>query len=154
MDPVTAFSLAVNILTVLDVAIKSGKAVKELYDSTNGFTKETQALEDATRDLNKTVKVLDDAKVRLDAAAKTADEQVSLIGGKCGIVSNQIQALLNVCKVTKQKSTSAAIKGFLKGRKHQGELARLEKELKERAGQLETAIAVATRYVMPHFRSY
>ncbi|KAK1772120.1 hypothetical protein QBC33DRAFT_520331 [Phialemonium atrogriseum] len=145
MDPVTAFSLAVNILTVLDVAIKSGKTVKELYDSTNGFTKETQALEDATRDLNKTVEVLDDAKVRLDAAAKTADEQVSLIGGKCGIVSNQIQAFLNVCKVTKQKSTSAAIKGFLKGRKHQGELARLEKELKERAGQLETAIAVATR---------
>jgi hypothetical protein len=48
MDTVSAFSLAVNIIDMVDMAVKTGKELHELYSSTSGFTKENEALTQAT----------------------------------------------------------------------------------------------------------
>lgn len=58
MDPISAFSTAVKILTVADLVIKVDRTIHELYESSSGFTKQTQTLRDGTAELEQALAAL------------------------------------------------------------------------------------------------
>src|SRR4051794_12201423 len=99
MDPITAFSLAVNVITTVDVAVKTGKTLRELYESTSGFTRETEELIQATGQLEKALAGLDSAQSQLTAAQSPGvDDTTATAARQCSEAMRAIKAILEQCR--------------------------------------------------------
>ncbi|KAK4675962.1 hypothetical protein QC764_507830 [Podospora pseudoanserina] len=135
MDPISAFSLAVNVLSTVDIAVKTGKTLWDLYKSTSGFTKQTDKLLLAMSQFDAALGQL--ANPRLDASARLASE-------RCSATIKEIRAMLDLCKARKPSSVASALQAKAQYTKHKSELQDLQKELESATGQLRTALAITT----------
>ncbi|KAK1758915.1 hypothetical protein QBC47DRAFT_314808 [Echria macrotheca] len=147
MDPISAFSLAVNVITVVEVAVKTGKTLHELYKSTSGFTKETQELIQATGQFEKALASLDSAQNQLAAAQDPGIADATATASKqCGEAMQAIKAILKQCRCGKPSSTRDALKTWLKTNvKHRAKLEELQANLESATRQLKISLAIATR---------
>lgn len=133
MDPISAFSLAVNVLSTVDIAVKTGKTLWDLYKSTSGFTKQTDKLLLAMSQFDAALGQL--ANPRLDASASE----------RCSATIKEIRAMLDLCKARKPSSVASALQAKAQYTKHKSELQDLQKELESATGQLRTALAITTK---------
>jgi hypothetical protein len=147
MDPISAFSLAVNVVTMVDIAVKTGKTLRELYKSTSGFTKQTQELIQATSQFEKTLAALDAAQNQLATAQSPAiDDATAMAAKRCGQTIQAIKAILDQCRVGKPSSARGAVKGWFQSSiKHRPKLEELQATLELATSQLRTSLAIATR---------
>jgi hypothetical protein len=146
MDPITSFSVFCNILTVVDVGVRTGRKLKELYDSPGGFTRESALLQRETENLRKTAAEL--AKCQSQLSPNPHQPLLIKVANECVNVSSKIQALLEECKVDpKSTRTAAVIKSWMRSERKKGELYRLQEELQSSAEGLKTAMAAASRCV-------
>jgi len=144
MDPISAFSLAVNILTTVDMAIKTGATLRELYESTSGFTKETDGLVETTKQYSKSLSALEDAQLQLTSIN---DPAMTAAAQNCRRAIDAIQAILAKCKVPKKSSFRATTRTFFRLKvRYKGQLDEQQEALESATEQLRTALAVATRY--------
>ncbi|KAK0612560.1 hypothetical protein B0T17DRAFT_511741 [Bombardia bombarda] len=143
MDPLSAYSLFCNIVTTVDAAVKIGKSLKELYDSSNGFERESERLRAATDHLDTIVKTLASSQVPLSSAP-----HLNRVVTECVDVTAKIQAILDKCRVPVQSKPRlravAVVKAWAKSQSSMGELQTLQADLQASSDRLRDAMAVAT----------
>lgn len=146
MDPISAFSFAVNVITLLDITVKTGKTLHDLYNSTSGFNKETEELSQATSRLKSALDSLDAAQGQLVTAPSTAIDNSTAMAAKwCGETVQTIQRILEECRVKHKSSARGAVKSLFRSSKHRPKLVELQETLEQATNQLRTSLAIATR---------
>jgi uncharacterized protein YoxC len=144
MDPVTVYSLFCNIITMVDAAVKIAKNLKELYDSSSGFSKEAQRLQDETERLTTIANDLSSSQVQLPSIPQ--HPLLNKVAEECVEVSKRIQLILDKSKVNSQGPKAVAVvKAWARSRNAKSELQGLQLELQSSSDQLRTAMALATR---------
>jgi hypothetical protein len=145
MDPLSALSVACNILAIADAAVGTGKTIWELYNSTTGFTKETTRLIQATDQLQDALKALGPARTSL-AASHPHDSNTDAAIKQCDKIILSIKAIVDECKVKEKGSTRSTTKAWFQSKvKHRSKLEDLQADLQIANDQLGMALAVATR---------
>jgi NADH dehydrogenase/NADH:ubiquinone oxidoreductase subunit G len=143
MDPVTAFGLACNVLTVLDLAVAAGKELKDLYDSSSGYTKATQPLLEATKHLTDTVQVLKDAEEQFGSAGSR--DQLRGVAKECALAAESLNAIVEKCKVRKRQSVLSAAVALGRSAKSKSEIVRLQQAFEAAVDRLRMSMEAATR---------
>ncbi|KAK4182585.1 hypothetical protein QBC35DRAFT_395679 [Podospora australis] len=157
MDPISGFSLAVNVLTVVDMAVNAGKTVHELYKSTSGFTKKTESLLTSSAQLNAALAALDDLTNKQPSPAPKSgvDNVVTLAVQDCRQKLQELEAIIGKCKVGKQRSFIGASKALFKSNvKYESRLVELQAELELTERHLTIALAIGTRTEITRAREY
>jgi Tfp pilus tip-associated adhesin PilY1 len=145
MEPMTALSVACNVLTIVDAAVNSSKTLWELYNSASGFTKETHRLVETTKQLQESLQSLNSARGQL-VASQSPNSHIFAAAKQCDEISQAITAILAKCKVKEKSSISSAAKAWLKSKvKHRAELEDNYSKLQSASDGLRTALAIATR---------
>lgn len=153
MDPISAFSLFCNVVQTVEVAVKTGQTLVELYNSSTGFPKDSETLLIATGSLKDSIGILKDAQIQLHppslgtSSTTPAGIQVASVAAECAASVDKIEALLDKCKVKKKASILAAGSAMFRAKRYKSELTELQKGMEASRESLKMAIAVATRYV-------
>ncbi|KAF2742491.1 hypothetical protein M011DRAFT_481660 [Sporormia fimetaria CBS 119925] len=145
MEPLSALSVACNIITLIDASVKSFKAIYDLYNSATGFSKESEALIQQTDLLKDTIAQLRQAGTQLTAISP-AGAGVQEATKYCDQVVQDLSALLAECRVEKAKSKRAILKAWTRTNiKHKSNLEDLQSRLRASTDQLKLSLAMATR---------
>lgn len=102
MDPLTAFGLACNILNVVDAAVKCGKTIAELYDSSSGYTHEMEDLQKALSDLEAIEHDLKSSQSQIPATE--SGERMQHAAADCARIAHRINEILVSCGAQRPSS--------------------------------------------------
>ncbi len=90
MDPVSALALSCNILDLLELGIKAGRVVKEIYKEPDGLRERHQALLDQANTLSTVAAGLQQAQSTI--ALSPVDARMRDVSTKCSAVCRKIEA--------------------------------------------------------------
>ncbi|KAI1390577.1 uncharacterized protein F4822DRAFT_393615 [Hypoxylon trugodes] len=143
MDPFTAFGIACNVITVVDAAIKCGKTIMELYDSTSGYTRETEALLNALGDWEAINNEMEAAESQL----RQTDTHKSLqeATANCAKISRQMKDIVISCVPNTRKSFRSAMKGMINTKANKQKVTQLREQLEQSGSRVTYLVAAATR---------
>ncbi|KAK3686126.1 hypothetical protein B0T22DRAFT_518624 [Podospora appendiculata] len=111
MDPISALSLFANIAQTVEVAIKTGRTLVDLYKSSSGFTKESQPLLAATSALKESIAMLQNANGQLVAPSISGASQEE--GVSLAAASAMVQSSRHMSKISQlQKEMEASSEGL------------------------------------------
>lgn len=144
MDPLTALGVTCNVVDLVGTAINCGLAVKQVYDSVDGFKKEHEILRNAAENMSSVVRRLQDEKAEI--ALCTKDEKVEEITARCVTLCQELQTALEECR-SKKRSILSASKATIKAALRSGKIDLLQKELDMCRKALHSMIALTTRCV-------
>ncbi|KAK0706301.1 hypothetical protein B0T26DRAFT_680004 [Lasiosphaeria miniovina] len=111
MDPISTFSLAVNVLTLVDMAVRTGKTLSELYKSTSGFTRVSQELIQATDQFEKALAGLNSVNPQ-PATAQISGTDEATAAKQCRDTIQALKTLIDQSRAAKQSSVRTAMKSF------------------------------------------
>ncbi|KAF7552785.1 hypothetical protein G7Z17_g4085 [Cylindrodendrum hubeiense] len=151
MDPLTAFGLACNLLTVVDAAVKCGKTIAELYDSTNGYTRETESLRKAFGDLQVIERDLKASQLQIPATESR--QRMQDAAAECSGIAHRINEILVSCAAQRPGSLRSAMKGFIKSVVKKSEVLHLRDQLDKCSATLALLIAATTQSDVAEIRS-
>jgi len=143
MDPLTAFSFTCNVITAVDAAVKCGRTIAELYDSTSGYTRETGSLLKVLRDWDVVERDLNEAIIQIPRSE--SHRKVQEAAANCAQAARQMHTILTACQAGRKGSLKAAVKGFFKTLVTKSEVARLRSQLDQSANRLSLHVASVTR---------
>jgi len=145
MDPISIFSLFCNVLTVVDAAIKTTKTMKDLYDSSTGYSKTNQGIQDEAGHLEEIAKELSLSQSQL-ASYRPHHPLLGKVTEECTRISEKVQLVLGECKVSSKGPRAVAVlKSWAKTQARKSEINDLFKDLQACSDRLNTAMALATR---------
>jgi len=122
MDPITALSVAGNVIQFLDLGVKAVSKAGEIYDSSNGALVEHIEIGDLTEDIAKVA-----VKLAAAAGATTGNDSLDNICEQCTIVAKELSDALKEMKADDKKSRIKSARKALKamwGRKHVEDMKR------------------------------
>ncbi len=147
MDPISAISLFGNVITIVDAGVKSVKSLKELYDSSTGFSRTDQRLRAEVSHLEAIVQSLSASQIEL--ASCPQQPLLRKVAEECTEACTQIRVVLDKCKVNSQGPKAVAVlKAWAKSQSQKSEIRELQVELELCRERLRTAVAAATRFVL------
>ena len=126
MEPISALAFACNILELVGIAIGTGKAIKEIYDSPSGTREKEQDLQGQAETLDTILKGLQDA--RTEVSSGPVDCRMKEISTKSVFISMAIQKVVEKCK-RKDKSIISATKSAFQLWLHKSDIEDLQTEL-------------------------
>lgn len=145
MDLISIFSLCCNVLTVIDAAVKTTKTLKDLYDSTNGYSKINQSIQDEATHLEDIAKELSLSQNQLSSSLPH-HPLLAKVTEECNRIAEKIQLVLDKCKVSSKGPRAVAVlKSWSKTQARKSEINDLFKDLQTCSDRLNMAMALATR---------
>ncbi|KAH6981754.1 hypothetical protein BKA56DRAFT_672555 [Ilyonectria sp. MPI-CAGE-AT-0026] len=142
MDPLTTFGLVCNLLTVVDAAVKCGKTIVELYESTSGYTRETEGLRKASRDLKAIERDLKASQSQVPPTG--SGERMQDAAADCARIACRINEILVSCAPQRPRFWRFAINAYLKFAVRKSEILRLRDELETSSTKLALLVATTT----------
>ncbi|KAM7211953.1 hypothetical protein V8F06_012662 [Rhypophila decipiens] len=144
MDPISAFGLFCNVLTVVDAAANATRGLRVLYNSTSGLSKFNERIQDQTNRLGEIAKELSSTKDQLELASPQRP-LVGKVAQECRLAAEQVNVILNKCRVDAQSpKTLAVLKAWVVSSRKKSEIEHLQAQFEARADELRTAMAAAT----------
>ncbi|KAI2617243.1 hypothetical protein GGS26DRAFT_412813 [Hypomontagnella submonticulosa] len=143
MDPFTAFGVACNVITVVDAAVKCGRTIAELYNSTSGYTKETEGLLKAAGDWEAIDRDMRTAQAQIPETESYHKMHEAVTD--CVKASQRINEILASCRAGNGSSLRSAMKGFLKSAVKKSEIYQLRDQLEQSASRMTSLVAATTR---------
>ena len=145
MDPITAFSLATNVITIIQTGIKAASEVRDVYRSETGARERDKVLEEATNTLDtkcdQLLKCLQ-AESR-EQRLSPAELELRDIAIKCTQSAKKLNSLLVRLKA-KPRKRDALLK-TIKARFKQDEIDELQKEVDSYRNALNTLMLTDLR---------
>lgn len=142
MDPLTTFGLVCNLLTVVDAAVKCGKTIAELYESTSGYTRDTEGLRKAFRDLEAIERDLTASQSQVPPTGSRKRMQDA--AADCARIAHRIKEILVSCAAQRTRSLTSAMKAYLKFAVRKSEILRLRDELETSSTKLALLVTTTT----------
>lgn len=157
LDPLTALSVAGNIVQFIDFSTKLIAKGHELYNSANGASVGNAELEVIAKDLQDLNGRLQSPRPSENVKAGLSDSDVALqtLSKKCSGVAAELILTLNELKVhstanRRWKSIRQALKGLIR----KEELDEMLKRLQLFRDELNLHILLSMRYKLPSLRSF
>jgi hypothetical protein len=145
MEPLSALSLAVNIIQVIDFSAKVINTAVGIHHSTSGTTDKDQNLENVVREIQS----LSNRLVPPSAAPESEDEKALYrLAGECRSLSDQILELLRKIQPEDPKSKRQASISALRNIWSAKEKSELEGRLESCRNQLHLQLSFITRYFL------
>src|SRR5271154_4492512 len=98
MDPISALSLACNVLELIQLAIKTGAIMKQIYESPEGLRKKHESLLEQSKTLETVVGGLEDVQSQISQTQSPLDTRMQEIAADCALVNAAIKKVLDKCK--------------------------------------------------------
>jgi len=139
MDPISAFSLACNVIQVVEFSIESAKVCKELYDS--GSIDENNRIEKYTADITAANKDLQAALRSGKTAGKPS--RIERVAQDASVAANELKIALNRLKLSKSQGIrrfGGAFKTTLKTLITSGTIKKLQQKLELQDTALRSSI--------------
>jgi hypothetical protein len=150
LDPMTALSLAGNIVQFVDFSCTVISRSKELSNSVHGTTQYTLNYEIVTRDLLKVSENLQDgvATASVDSSKNEADQALEDICNGCIFLSEKMLRRLEYLKVQNDAGRRTIFGRALKSVWSQRELEEMARQLATYRQQLELHVLLSFRWVI------
>lgn len=143
MDPISALSLACNIVDLVGDAIKCGETVLNIYSSVSG-------LQEAQATVEREAGRIKDVAIGLTVyqSQLTANAEIKKTADRIVTQCDALRVVLDHCRSKKKKSLLSAVNATARSMIKSGHIQRLQKELDFSRKELNTWIAVGTRYAI------
>jgi hypothetical protein len=132
MDPLTAFGLACNIITIVDFASKLVKAAFQINDSTSGLPEDHENMLNSTAELDKVLSSIQKtcSAAQSSQSSTVLDGELLELAGECGGLCDRLLKKLKGLQLNGNRAFSAqafwhALKSLWKMR----ELEKLKEEI-------------------------
>jgi len=144
MDPLTLCSLFCNTITIVQAAVQTTAALKELYDSATGFSTAHKRIRTEV-DLLETISTdLTGAQAKLESCPQ--QDQLAKVGDECGTIAKQIRIVLDKCKIDSVGPRPLAVaKAWIKSKTRASEIEELKLGIESCQRRLGLAITAALR---------
>jgi hypothetical protein len=109
LDPLTALSVAANVVQFIDFGLKATSKAREIHKSPNGALKENTRIETLTKDIAGAT-----AKLEASAAATSGNESLDDLCQQCATAANDLLAALNSLSVEGDKTRLKSARKGLK----------------------------------------
>lgn len=156
LDPMTALSLAGNIIQFVDFSTKLVAKGHELYNSADGASVGNAELEAIAKDLQELHERLRSSQADPSSTIQVPDSEIALrkLSDQCSGVAEELVDTLEKLKVQgtanrRWKSFRQALKGLMK----KEEVDAMAKRLQDFGEELNLHILVSMRYAGPNFTS-
>ena len=139
MDPISALSLACNVIQLVEFSVESVKVCKELYD--NGSLDENEKIEKYTADITAANKDLQAALRNCKPGSKPS--KILQVAQDASATANELKVALNKLKLSKSQGVRRlgnAFKSTLKTLITNGTIQRLQKRLELQDAALRSTI--------------
>ncbi|KAI1178504.1 hypothetical protein F4777DRAFT_98175 [Nemania sp. FL0916] len=127
MDPVSALSFAVNIIDLVDKAIKGVTAVVEVYNSVDGLSAKSIVIDREAQSLRDIVKDLEDHQSH--APRNIADRRIRELSTTITSRCSDLQLVLDECKPSQKRHTTSAVRAVYKTWYKSGKIEKLQNEI-------------------------
>jgi capsule polysaccharide export protein KpsE/RkpR len=143
MDPLTAISLAGNILTFIDISYNVISGVNKVLSTANGMTPENERLSVLVEDLHAVTQVL-----VTDIPAQSENEkQLCALAANCHSLSEELYQTLRRLKVGDKKSKWEGLVVKWHSMRKEKEIDSIERRLHGYQSQILIRLQVMFRYV-------
>ena len=139
MDPISALSLACNVIQLVEFSVESVKVCKELYD--NGSLDENEKIEKYTADITAANKDLQATLRNCKPGSKPS--KILQVAQDASATANELKVALNMLKLSKSQGIRRlgnAFKSTLKTLITNGTIQRLQKRLELQDAALRSTI--------------
>ena len=139
MDPISALSLACNVIQLVEFSVESVKVCKELYD--NGSLDENEKIEKYTADITAANKDLQATLRNCKPGSKPS--KILQVAQDASATANELKVALNKLKLSKSQGIRRlgnAFKSTLKTLITNGTIQRLQKRLELQDAALRSTI--------------
>jgi chromosome segregation ATPase len=143
MDPISALGLTCNALELIQIAIKTGTAMKQIYDSPEGLRKKHENLLEESKTLETVVDGLENVRSQMSQTQSPLDTRMQQVAADCASASVAIKKVLDRCKA-KEKSLVSAAKSTFQLFLHRSDIEDLQAELDQRFQTLTSLTATKT----------
>lgn len=142
MDPVSALSLACNILDLIERGYECAAVIKEIHDSEAGLVKKHEILISEIDVLSDIAAALDGA--RHEIAKCPTDVRMREIATKCFSICAAIQEIVNKCRPDKAGSFRSAAQASIRIFLRKSDIETLQAELKNTQDMMNTLVMTKT----------
>lgn len=132
MDPISALSIACNVLQLVEQAIEAAEACKELYDK--GSLDQNDRIEQHAEEIKDANKALGEVLGKKNMVTSPRAKKLENIAKDASATASELQKILNQLKLSKKqgkKNVGGAFKTTLRMLWKRGDIERLRKKLKE-----------------------
>ncbi|KAJ5626257.1 hypothetical protein N7510_002566 [Penicillium lagena] len=143
MDPLTAISLAGNILTFIDFSYKVIHGANEVLSTSNGMTPENERLSILVKDLNV---VTQDLVTNIPARTEN-EKQLCALAANCHALSGELYQILRRLKVGDKKSKWEGLMVKWHSMRKEKDIDLIERRLNGYRSQILIRLQVMFRYV-------
>jgi len=145
MDPISALSFAVNILDLVDKAIKGAKTVIEVYNSADGLNSLHQTIDNGANSVKDIVEDIQNCQAK--APYNRADDKVQQISKTILSQCHELQSVLDECRRKKPGSLVSATLATLKVWHKSQKIQEVQGRIILSRAELFNWIVISTRYV-------
>lgn len=150
LDPLTALSLAGNVVQFVQFGCTLAAKAHEIYSSDSGTSEESLEMEDVTSRLLGTVHDLDNHLASVDSSTfpdsvSKSSRRLLEIADACKMIAEDILRRLEAMKIRQPESVWTSVRQALKIMWTKDELDALMKRLKAYISELDTAILVSMK---------
>jgi hypothetical protein len=151
MDPISALSLAFNIIDLVGKAVKGGAAVVESYKSVSGLNHANETIDREAASLRGIVADLQHCQSQ--ASDNTANQEMRQISANLILQCVQLQSALDECRSSKKWGIFSAGKASAIALLKVGKIQKLQSDIICSRDELFRWIATSTRFAFPTRRS-
>ncbi|KAI1818296.1 hypothetical protein GGS20DRAFT_350263 [Poronia punctata] len=146
MDPLTALSLAVNVVDLVDKAIKIIRTVAEVSNSVDGFSKDLRNIDREADNLNE---IADSIRVSAtNASYNAADKKIRQVSETILSQCQKLQSVLGDCKAKVKANKLEAALAVMKKWRKTGDIEVIQKSIESSRTDLTQWILLSIRTAM------
>jgi len=147
MDPLSALSLASNIIQIVDFSSRIVSRGYELYNSADGRTEEHAMLDNAAENLSRLYEDLNSCLKSNSRKLTQADQQLLELSARSKVVVDELRQALDKAKVMADDRKWQSVYQALRTIRTDKQISTLAGQLGEIRKQVDTAILISLRYV-------
>ncbi|KAI0535290.1 hypothetical protein GGR58DRAFT_504417 [Xylaria digitata] len=146
MDPLSALSVACNIIDLVDKGIKAAATVVEIYKSVDGISKNNEIINREVGSLKDIVADLQNCQSQ--ASYNTADQNIREISTTLTSKCAELQSVVDECKSSQKRGWLSATNAYSKILRKRGKIEQLQSDIVSSQNQLSLRVAASTRTVV------
>lgn len=149
MDPISALSIACNIVQLIDFGCEVVSETRKLYHAAGGASEDTLTLKAVTSDLTDLTKTLRSSlRTASNGALLSADAQrLEKLGAGCADTADELQELLKTLTLQGHATRWKALQATFRGVRSKGRKEDIMKRLQNYREEFNLRVVIGLRYV-------
>jgi hypothetical protein len=148
MDPVSTLAFSCNVLDIIERGYACCKTFKELYQASNGLSKQSSGIMDAVDSMQSVIDDLRNTRLNVPMSRSEkgkVDQSLLLVVSRCEDLANDLAAAVEKCRVKKTGSLVSTAKAAVRAMLSQADINKMELDLQQRSQTLHVLLMTCTQ---------